>query len=114
LSRATNRWPQSPEQLLNELEKINPHVLIMATSFLPASAKIQMALKRRQTALLVLADEDDHAAYTHWLRARGVVYRSMDAPVFVDAMRRVARGELFVQNCSSDARIGTGNIRGLY
>ena len=114
MSRATNRWPQSPEQLLNELEKINPHVLIMATSFLPASAKIQMALKRRQTALLVLADEDDHAAYTHWLRARGVVYHSMDAPVFVDAMRRVARGELFVQNCSSDARIGTGNIRGLY
>ena len=61
-------------------------------------------LKRRGTALLVLAEENDRAAYVRWLRARGVVYRSMDGPVLVDAMRRVARGELFVQDRSSARR----------
>ena len=61
-------------------------------------SKIKPELKRRQTALLVLAEDNDRAAYVRWLRARGVVYRSMDGPVLVDAMRRVARGELFVQD----------------
>jgi DNA-binding NarL/FixJ family response regulator len=95
--------PDSPGQLLHQLEEINPHVLILSTSFLPAFAEIRMMLKRRQTALLVLAEENDHAAYTYWLKARGVVYRSIGAPHMVEAMRRVARGELFVQNVSSDA-----------
>lgn len=61
-------------------------------------------LKWRRTALLVLTEENDRTAYVRWLRAQGVVYRSMDGPVLVDAMRRVARGELFVQERSSDIR----------
>ena len=94
--------PQSPELLLGTLKRANPHVLVLSTSFMPAFARIQRALRRRKTALLVLAEDNDRIAYTRWLRARGVVYRSMDGPVIVDALRRVARGELFVQNTSSD------------
>ncbi|MGC2112300.1 MAG: hypothetical protein WA655_22465 [Candidatus Korobacteraceae bacterium] len=94
--------PQSPEQLLNTLKEINPHVLILSTGFLPAFSKIQRRWKRRQTALLVLAEDSDRAAYVRWLRARGIVYRSMDGPALMYATRRVARGELFVQNRSSD------------
>ena len=96
--------PQSSEQLLKTLREVNPHVLILSTSFLPAFSKVQRVLKRRQTALLVLTEEDDRVAYVRWLRAQGVVYRSMDGPAIVDAMRRVARGELFVQDRSSDMR----------
>ncbi len=66
--------------------------------------KIQPLLKSRQMALLMLAEDDDRVAYLRWLRAKGVVYRSADGPVIVDAMRRVARGELFVQERSSDMR----------
>ena len=94
--------PQSPKHLLNTLKKVNPHVLILSTNFLPAFAKIQRILKRRQTALLVLAEENDRIAYVRWLRAQGVVYRSMDGPGLEDAVRRVAQGELFVQSRSSD------------
>jgi DNA-binding NarL/FixJ family response regulator len=96
--------PQSPELLLGTLKQAKPHVLVLSTSFLPALSKIQRALRRRETALLVLAEDNDRIAYTRWLRARGVVYRSMDGPVIVDAMRRVARGELFIQNSSSDTQ----------
>jgi hypothetical protein len=37
--------------------------LILSTSFLPAFSKIQRMLKRSKTALLVLAEENDRAAY---------------------------------------------------
>jgi DNA-binding NarL/FixJ family response regulator len=93
--------PRSPEQLLNALRTFIPHVLVLSTSFLSAFPRIQPVLKRSQTALLLLAEDNDRAAYVRWLRAQGVVYRSMGDPLFVDAMRRVARGELFVQSASS-------------
>jgi len=95
---------QSPEQLLSTLKKVNPHVLVLSTNFLPVFPKIQRMLKRRKTALLLLAEENDQADYMKWLRAHGIVYRSVDVPVLLDAMRRAARGELFVQNSSSDIR----------
>jgi len=94
----------SSEELVTTLKKVKPHVLMLSTNFLPALSKIQGMLKRRQTALLVLAEENDRIAYVRWLRARGVIYRSMDGPALIDAMRRVARGELFVQDRSSDIR----------
>jgi DNA-binding NarL/FixJ family response regulator len=94
--------PQSPEQLLKTLKKVKPHVLVLSTDFLPVYPRIQRILKRRKTALLVLAEGNDRAAYMFWLRAHGIVYRSMDGPAFLDAMRRVTRGELFVQKPSSD------------
>jgi DNA-binding NarL/FixJ family response regulator len=96
--------PRTPEQLLNSLKGVTPHVLILSTSFLPAFLKIQRMLKRRQPALLVLTEDNDRTAYVRWLRAHGVVYRSMHGLALVDAMRRVARGELFVQNSYSDVR----------
>ena len=96
--------PQSPTQLLKTLKQANSHVLVLSTSFLCAFSKIEPLLKRRKTALLVLADESDQVAYIRWLRARGVIHRSMEGPAIVDAMLRVARGELFVQSSSSDIR----------
>lgn len=43
-------------------------------------------LKRRKTALLLLAEENDQADYMKWLRAHGIVYRSVDVPVLLDAI----------------------------
>jgi len=96
--------PKSAEQLLCTLKQVKPHVLILSTSFLPRLPSLQPLLELRQMALLMLAEEDDRAAYLRWLRAQGVLYRSADGPVIVDAMRRVARGELFVQHRSSDVK----------
>ena len=47
--------PRSAEQLLNILATFIPQVLVLSTNFLPAFSKIQPMLKRRQTALLLLA-----------------------------------------------------------
>lgn len=95
--------PQSSEQLLSTLKEIRPHVLILSTQFLPILPAIEPMLEPSQTALLMLAADDDRVAYLRWLRAQGIVYRSMERSVIVDAMRRVARGELFVQDRSFDS-----------
>jgi len=96
--------PQSAEQLLSALSVSTPHVLILSTRFLPVFEKIQPLLKRGRTALVVLAEENDQVVYMRWLRAQAVVHRSIEVPVIVEVMRRVAGGELFVQDRSSDAR----------
>src|SRR5271157_2009112 len=96
--------PQSAEELLRALKTSTAHVLVLSTSFVPVFGKIQRLLKRRQTALVVLAEENDRVAYIRWLRAQAVVYRSMEGPAIVEAMRRVARGELFMQDRGSDVR----------
>ncbi len=96
--------PRSAEHLLSILETFVPHVLVLSTNFLPAFSKIEPILKRNRTALLILAEENDRTAYVRRLRAQGIVTRSADGPVMVDALRRVARGELFLQNGSSDMR----------
>jgi DNA-binding NarL/FixJ family response regulator len=102
--------PASPQQLLSALETLTPHILVLSTSFLPAFWKIEPLMKRGQTALLMLAEEGDHTAYVRWLRAQGIVYRSMDGPVLIDALRRVARGELFVQSRNFDMRIDPSEV----
>lgn len=94
--------PQSPEQLLNTLKELKPHVLLLSANFLPVLSGIRPILEKRQTALLVLAENDDSAAYVPQLGAQGVVYRWMDGCALVEAMRRVSRGEVFVQSRSSD------------
>ena len=102
--------PRSPQELLYTLREVNPQVLILSTDFLPALSKIKWMLKRRKTALLLLAEANDQTAYMQWLRAHGIVYRSMDEPAVVDAVRRVGRGELFIQDPSSDMCNQASNV----
>jgi DNA-binding NarL/FixJ family response regulator len=102
--------PRSAEQLLSLLETVVPHVLVLSTDFLPTFSKIEPVLKRRRTALLILAEENDRITYVRWWRASGIVYRSADGPVMVDALRRVASGELFLQNGSSDIKDGPSAV----
>jgi hypothetical protein len=48
-----------PEQLLNTLQKVSPHVLLLSKSFLPAVTRINPMLERNKTALLLLAEDND-------------------------------------------------------
>ena len=89
--------PSSPEQLLESLRTVTPRVLILSTGFLPAFSEIEKLLRRRHTALLMLVEQDDRIAYARWLGARGIVSRSADGPLMLEAIYRVARGELFDQ-----------------
>jgi DNA-binding NarL/FixJ family response regulator len=89
--------PQSPEQLLNALEKLRSHVLLLATTYLTDFAEIRRLALRQGTALLVLADNAQPASNFMQMGVQGVIFRSVTGETIVDAVRRLARGEQFVQ-----------------
>ena len=93
--------PQSPEQMLNALERLRTHVLLISTSFLPMFPEIQSLTARHSTAILVLAENGDEAAAFVAMGTQGVVYRSVNGPSIVEAVRRLARGETFIHSPNS-------------
>ena len=95
--------PRSAKQLLSILGALVPNVLVLSTNFAPAFPKIEPLLQRSRTALLLLAEDNDRIAYVRWLRANGMIYRSSEGVAVIDAMRRVTRGESFVQDSGLSA-----------
>jgi DNA-binding NarL/FixJ family response regulator len=94
--------PECRKQLLGTLTTINPHVLILSTKFLSAFPKIMRVLKRRRSALLVLTEEDDPVGYVRLLEVQGILYRSMDGPAILDAVRHAARTGPRAQDLKSE------------
>ena len=90
--------PQSPEQLLNALERLRAHVLILSTNFLSGLAEILELAVEHGTALLVLAENAENPSDYMRMGVQGVIYRSANGNVAVEAVRRLSRGESFLQS----------------
>ena len=88
--------PQSHEQMLNALEHLRAQVLLVSTSFLPYFAQIQELTAGNHTKILVVAEPTDEAAAFAAMGVQGVVYRSVNGAAIVEAVRRLARGEIYV------------------
>jgi DNA-binding NarL/FixJ family response regulator len=90
--------PQSSEQLLNALEKLRTRVLILSTSFLPQFAEIQAIAGGRNVALLMLVENTETASDFMRMGVQGAIYRCAGGNVVVEAVRRLSRGESFLQS----------------
>ncbi len=105
--------PKSLEQLLVCLEKLRARVLLLSSGFAPELSEVLAAAQRGATAIVVLAESNESVAQFAKIGARGVVYRSVPGECMVEAMRRVARGETYVQihgavaNDSNQDMVGT-------
>lgn len=88
--------PQSHEQMLNALEHLRTHVLLVSTYFLPYFNEIRALTDANNTKILVLAEQKDEPAAFIAMGVQGVVYRSVNGPIIVDAVRRLARGDTYV------------------
>ncbi len=98
--------PHSPEQLLNALEKLRPRVLILSSSFLSFLPEIQELTARQNTAVLMLSENTENAADFMRMGVQGVIYRSASGNIVVEAVRRLAQGQSFLQGPhASDASI---------
>src|SRR6476660_7807019 len=93
--------PQSSEQMLNALEHFRVRVLLISTSFLRPFSGIQALAVRQTTSMLVVAEPEDEASRFIAMGAQGVVYRSVNGPTIVDAVRRLAHGKTFVHTPNS-------------
>ena len=88
--------PQSHEQMVNTLEHLRADVLLVSTSFLPYFADIRKLTAGNNTKILVVAEPTDEAAAFAAMGVQGVVYRSVNGAAIVEAVRRLARGEIYV------------------
>lgn len=93
--------PQTTEQMLNTLERLRVHVLLVSTYFLPEFPEIQALTARNSAVIMVLAEPGDEASAFIAMGARGVVFRSINGATIVEAVRRLARGETFVHTPNS-------------
>ena len=96
--------PQSFEQLLNTLEKLRSRVLILSTSFLPLP-NIKEIAAARNVALLMLVENTETASDFMRMGVQGVIYRCASGNVVVEAVRRLSRGEAFLQGPSMDSEV---------
>ena len=88
--------PQSAVQLLNTLERLHAHVLLISSQFLRTLLEKCPQPGQPDPAVVVLAENQNPAATFVAVGARGVVYRSIDPATLVRAVRRVAAGESFI------------------
>ena len=89
--------PKSIEQLFLCLEKLRAKVLVLSSGFTSDLSKLVSFAQGAGVALMVLAESSETASEFTKAGARGVVYRSVPGDSMVEAVRRVARGETFVQ-----------------
>lgn len=92
--------PHSAEHLLNAMEKLRPHVLIISSGFFAESAqleKVSALAAQRQAAVLVLTENTEQTPhYVPW-GAQGVFYRSIKGATLVAGVRQLANGGRFLQ-----------------
>jgi DNA-binding NarL/FixJ family response regulator len=93
--------PQSPEQLLNALDKLRPKVVIVASSFLSFLPEVQSIADRHMTSVLMLCDNTENASDFMRMGVQGVIYRSASGNMVVEAVRRLAQGQSFLQGPNS-------------
>jgi DNA-binding NarL/FixJ family response regulator len=93
--------PPSPEQLLNTLEKLRSRVLILSSSFLSFLPEIQAIAARQKIAVLMLSDNNENGTDFMRMGVQGVIYRSAGGNIVLEAVRRLAQGQSFLQGPNS-------------
>src|SRR5579883_3229902 len=91
---------QTPEQMFMALDKFRAAVLIVAGGFQSDFNAIVQAAIKNKTRIVVLADT-------------GVVYCNVTSPALVDCVRKVARGETWVQDVAVPSELTENDMVGL-
>src|ERR1039458_3944738 len=86
------------EQMFMALDKFRAAVLIIAGGFHSDFSSVLSAANKNKTRVVVLADTGESAQRYMAAGAHGVVYRNVTSPALVDCVRKIARGESWVQD----------------
>jgi DNA-binding NarL/FixJ family response regulator len=104
---------QTPEQMFMALDKFRAAVLIVAGGFHGDLNSVLQAALRNKTRLVVLADTGESAQRYMAAGAHGVVYRNVTSAALVDCVRKVARGENWVQDIAVPSELTENDMVGL-
>ena len=88
---------QSSDQISMSLEKFRPNVLAFAGNLAPNLQELIGIATRTKTRLIILAETGENGhAYVN-AGVHGVVYRNVTGPALLECVRKVARGETWIQ-----------------
>jgi DNA-binding NarL/FixJ family response regulator len=103
---------QTPEQILTALEKFHASVVICSASFHPDLKAVIAAASGAKTRVIVVAENGEDSNKYLALGAGGVVYRNIDGPALLVAVRKVARGETCCQDVTVTKEVADNDMVG--
>jgi len=104
---------QTAEQMFMALDKFRAAVLVVAGGFHSDLNGITQAANRVKTRVVVLADTGESAQRYMSNGVHGVVYRNVTSAALVDCVRKVARGETWVQDIAVPSELTENDMVGL-
>src|SRR5438874_2914702 len=104
---------QTSEQMSMALDKFRAAVLIVAGGFHGDFAAVLNAACNVRTLVVVLADTGESAQKYMGAGAHGVVYRNVTSSALVDCVRKVARGETWIQDIAVPSELTENDMVGL-
>lgn len=106
--------PQSVVQVLNAVARLRADVLLISNNFLQPLLESQPQPRQPRLSIVVLAESQDAAATFVAKGAQGVVYRSIEGAILVQAVRRIAAGEIFIHAPNSTIKEVHDDMVGAY
>ena len=92
---------QTSEQMLMALERFRASVLILSPVLVPDLAPVLSAARQQKTRLVLVAENGEDPGKYLKNGVGGVVFRSVTGSALVDCVRKVAKGETWVQDVRS-------------
>jgi DNA-binding NarL/FixJ family response regulator len=89
---------QSAEQVTMSLDRFRAAVLVIADGMTSDMAKVCSDAKKSKTQVVVVSDKPEQAADLIRAGAAGIVYRSVTGSALVECIRKVAKGQSWVQD----------------
>ena len=100
---------QTCEQMMMALEKFRPHVLVFSAALQPDMRTIVAQAGKSKTRLVVVAENGEQPARHLSSGVQGVIYRNVSGQSLVECVRKVSRGETWVQDMHAPSEIMSEN-----
>jgi DNA-binding NarL/FixJ family response regulator len=88
---------QAWDQIPMSLEKFRPNILAFAANLVPDMSVLVHAASHSKTRLIVLAETGENCQAYLGAGVHGVVYRNVTGAALLECVRKVAKGETWVQ-----------------
>jgi DNA-binding NarL/FixJ family response regulator len=103
---------ESPEKMIMALEKFNASVMIFSADMHPNLPTVVETARRVKTKLVVVAEPGQDSRHFLTNGIHGVIYRNVSGEALVQCMRKVSKGESWVQNTQESKESAENDLVG--
>jgi DNA-binding NarL/FixJ family response regulator len=103
---------ENTERMLVAIESFRANVLIFSTAMHVDIRQLVELAKKTKTRLVIVIESSDNSAQYLQLGISGVVFRNVSGNALVECVRKVSRGETWVQDTGAAAEATENDIVG--